>query len=421
MTELAAFGPREAGSLVASAGATGGFVPPVYPFDKLSSLGELARRHEGGVVDLSIGTPCDPPPGEVLEALATSGTERGYPSSVGTTEFREAASLWMSRRLGVNTDASAIAACVGTKEFVAGVPHWLHLRTPGRDTVLYPRLSYPTYEMGAILARCRAVPVPTRSDGTMDLAAISEEDAARALCLWVNSPGNPGGGLEDLAAVAQWGRTHAVPVLSDECYIEFTWAGRGHTILEHGPEGVLAVHSLSKRSNLAGLRAGFFAGDPDLVAYLSRLRQHAGFMVPGPVQHAAAVALGDDAHVDRQRATYLGRLQLFAKVLGEAGIHTDLPAGSFYLWVTVPESFRSAEPAGVPSADRSAGPSAGGSLSWALATWLAGRGGVLVTPGDTYGPAGADHVRVALVQPTDRLELVARRLATARIDAAVAT
>jgi aspartate/methionine/tyrosine aminotransferase len=421
MTGLAASSPNEAPRAVASAGAEAGFVPPVYPFDKLRALAELAQTHDGGVVDLSIGTPCDPPPAEVLEALATSGAERGYPASVGTSEFRQAASSWMARRFAVDLDPSAVAACVGTKELVAGVPHWLHLRTPARDTVLYPRLSYPTYEMGAILARCRAVPVPTRSDGTMDLAAISQDDASRALCLWVNSPGNPGGGLEDLAAVAQWGRAHSVPVLSDECYIEFTWAGPGHTILEHGCEGVVAVHSLSKRSNLAGLRAGFFAGDPDLVAYLSKLRQHAGFMVPGPVQHAAAVALGDDAHVDRQRATYLRRLEMFANVLGEAGIRADLPAGSFYLWVPVPEPFRSPELFGATSADHFAGPSDGAGPSWALAAWLARHGGVLVTPGDTYGPAGAGHVRVALVQPTDRLELVARRLATARLRATAAT
>jgi succinyldiaminopimelate transaminase len=376
-----------------------GFVPLVYPYDKLDALAQLARRHDGGVVDLSIGTPCDPPPAEVLKALATSGSERGYPSSIGTPEYREAALAWMSRRFGVDPAGPAVAACVGTKELVSGVPHWLRLRTPGRDTVLCPVLAYPTYEMGAILARCRAVAVPLRPDGTMDLSSISPDDAARALCLWVNSPGNPAGQLEDLAAVARWGRSHHVPVFSDECYVEFTWAGPGRTILEHGPDGVVAVHSLSKRSNLAGLRAGFYAGDPEIVGYLSRLRQHAGFMVPGPVQHAAAVALGDDSHVERQRERYLERLTSFAKVLTDSRIDTTPPAGSFYLWVAVPE--RLAE----------AGASADPNPGWALTRWLAEHGGVLVAPGDTYGTAGAGHVRVALVQPDDRLELVARRLA----------
>jgi len=382
--------------------AEAGFVPPVYPYDKLGEFVQLAQRHEGGMVDLSVGTPCDPPPAEVLEALATSGTERGYPSSTGTAEYRQAALAWMSRRFGVDTAELAVAACIGTKELVAGVPHWLRLRTPARDTVLCPLLAYPTYEMGALLARCRAVTVPTRPDGTMDLSSISPDDAARALCLWVNSPGNPGGQLEDLEAVAHWGRSHGVPVFSDECYVEFTWIGPGRTILEHGPEGVVAVHSLSKRSNLAGLRAGFFAGDADIVGYLSSLRQHAGFMIPGPVQHAGAVALGDDSHVERQRARYLGRLQRLAAVLTDTGIPAVLPAGSFYLWVAAPERF--AEPAVIGDPNP----------AWALTRWLAMNGGVLVAPGDTYGQAGAGHVRVALVQPDDRLELVARRLATGR-------
>ncbi|HXY45014.1 MAG TPA: aminotransferase class I/II-fold pyridoxal phosphate-dependent enzyme, partial [Acidimicrobiales bacterium] len=259
----------------------GGFVPPVYPFDRLTEFAELASAHEGGAVDLSIGTPCDPPPPEVVDALGNSGAERGYPTSLGSLELREAASGWMERRLGVEVLPSAIAACVGTKELVAGVPQWLRLRDPSRDTVLCPSLAYPTYEMGATLASCRAVHVPTGPDGGMDLAAVAEEDAVRALCLWVNTPANPGGQLEELGAIAAWARARDIPVFSDECYVEFTWAGARRTILQHGDSGVVAVHSLSKRSNLAGLRAGVFAGDPELVAYLAAVRRHAGFMVPG--------------------------------------------------------------------------------------------------------------------------------------------
>lgn len=379
-----------------------GFVPPEYPFDKLADLAELADRHEGGLVDLSIGTPCDPPPERVLAALAGSRTERGYPASVGSPELREAAAGWLLRRLGVEVAPGDVAACVGTKEVVAGLPHWLRLRTPERDTVLYPALAYPTYEMGAILARCRAVAVPPRPDGTLDLDAIDEADADRALVLWVNSPGNPAGQLEDLGRVAAWGRARAVPVFSDECYVEFTFADRGRSILEHGSDGVVALHSLSKRSNLAGLRVGFYAGDHDLVRYLSELRRHAGFMVPGPVQHAAAVALGDDGHVDHQRAVYLRRLERFAAVLSAAGIPAEVPAGAFYLWVAVPERF-------APSGEAADG----SSPAFALARWLAEFGGVLVSPGDTYGPGGRSHVRVAVVQPDERLELVAERLAAA--------
>ena len=266
---------RAPGAAEGGGGAPEGFRPPPYPYDRLDDLKALAAAHAGGLVDLSVGTPCDPPPPAVLEALATSGTERGYPASIGSPAFRQAASDWLVRRFTAEVPVSAVAACVGTKEFVAGLPHYLRLRDPSRDTVLYPSVAYPTYEMGAVFAGCRAVPVPVDERWRLDLSLIDEDDAARALCLWVNAPANPTGAVDDLGHAAAWGRAHAVPVFSDECYVEFTWAGTGHTILEHGLDGVVAVHSVSKRSNLAGLRAGFFAGDPDLVHYLAEVRKHA--------------------------------------------------------------------------------------------------------------------------------------------------
>ena len=364
-----------------------GFTPPPYPYDRLDPMKAKAEAHDGGVVDLSIGTPNDPPPKLVLDALATSNSERGYPASIGTPAFRDAACGWMSRRLGVDVAASNVAACVGTKEFVASVPQYLQLRTPERDTVLYPAISYPTYEMGAILAGCRAVAVPVDERWQLDLSAISDEDAARALVLWVNTPGNPAGQLDDLGAAAAWGRSHGVPVFSDECYVEYTWDGPPHTILEHGVDGVVAVHSLSKRSNLAGARVGFYAGDGDLVGYLKEVRKHAGFMVPGPVQAAAAAALGDDNHVDLQRDRYAERLAFFADVLRTRVDDVPLPGGGFYLWFRAP-----------------------GDDSWGFAEQLAGDGGVLVTPGDTFGTQGDGYIRVALVQSMERLQLVEQRL-----------
>ena len=279
-----------------------------------------------------------------------------------------------------------MAAAVGTKEFVGTLPQWLQLRSPDRDTVLYPEISYPTYEMGAILAGCRAVPVPMTPTGGVELDAIDPDDASRALALWVNSPGNPSGVLDDLGAAAAWGREHGVPVFSDECYVVFTWDDRGRTILEHGTEGVVAVHSLSKRSNLAGVRLGFYAGDADLVEYLREVRKHVGMMVPGPVQAAGIVALDDDRHVEVQRERYLGRLRHLADVLGRwAGIDIAVPGGGFYLWFRVGDA-------------------------WAFTERLAREGGVLVSPGDFYGAAGADYVRVAVVQPDERIAEIARRL-----------
>jgi succinyldiaminopimelate transaminase len=358
-----------------------GFVPPPYPYERLGAIAEIAARHAGGAVDLSIGTPCDPPPADVIAALSDAGRAQGYPPSIGTPQLRQAAARWISRRLGAVVDpATEIAACVGTKEFVASVPQYLKLRTPDRDTVLYPAISYPTYAMGATLAGVRAVPY-------QKLADIDSADAARALCVWVNSPANPTGELLDLDEAAAWGRANDVPVLSDECYAEFSYAGPATTILTAGTSGVLAVHSLSKRDNFAGARIGFYAGDAELVHYLREVRKHAGLMPPGPVQHAAVVALDDDAHVERQRERYRVRMVRLREILAAVGLAAELPAGAFYLWFAAPDHD-----------------------AWSGARLLAERAGIIASPGEFYGANSTGFLRVAAVAPDERIEVAARRV-----------
>jgi len=368
---------------------TTGFVPPPYPYDRLNDLRAEAAERFGQVIDLSIGTPFDAPPQVVLDALGSSGTERSYPPSVGSPDFLDAAARWMQRRLGVGVPTSAIGATIGSKEFVASLPHFLSLRTPGKDTVLYPAVSYPSYEMGATLAGLRAVPVDTDECGRLLLDSIDQSDADRALMLWLNTPGNPTGHLDDLDAAARWGRERSIPVFSDECYVEFTWTGGPQTILSSGLEGVVAVHSLSKRSNLAGVRVGCYAGDPDIVGFLREIRKHAGMMVPGPAQAAAVAAFDDDAHVDEQRERYDSRLRRLAAVIGawrQAEVPT--PDGGFYLWI--------------PGTD-----------GWETTRQLARAAGAIVSPGEFYGSRGAPFARVAVVQPDELIDEVARRLADA--------
>ncbi|PZS25105.1 MAG: succinyldiaminopimelate transaminase [Pseudonocardiales bacterium] len=358
-----------------------GFVPPPYPYERLGEVIALAGEHDGGAVDLSIGTPCDPTPPEVIAALSAVDAARGYPPSIGTAALRAAAAEWISRRLGATVDpVIELAACVGSKEFVASTPQYLKLRDPSRDTVLYPAISYPTYAMGATLAGCRPVAYDK-------LDQIAEAAAERALCVWVNSPGNPTGELHDLAAAAEWGRARGVPVFSDECYAEFTWSGDPTTILRSGTAGVIAVHSLSKRDNFAGARIGFYAGDAELVHYLREVRKHAGLLAAGPVQAAAVVALGDDAHVEVQRSRYLGRLRRLQHLLVTAGYPVELPDGAFYLWARAP-----------------------GGDSWGAARDLARRAGIVVSPGEFYGPESTGFFRVAAVQPDDRIDLAASRI-----------
>ena len=365
-----------------------GFQPPPYPYERLSGIAALANDHEGGMVDCSIGTPCDAPLPAVVTALGSSGLERGYPTSQGSPRLREAIGDWLERTFGATVPGEGISACVGTKEMVASTAHFMSLRYPEKKYVLFPAISYPTYAMSATLAGLTAVPVDM-INGRLALETVPSNVIEETLLLWSNSPSNPTGRLDDLAAVAAWGRLHDVPVFSDECYADFTWADRPRSILEHGLEGVVAVHSLSKRSNLAGIRAGFFAGDPEIVDFLRVIRQHSGLMIPGPVQVAATVAYDDDAHVAVQRDVYLERMRLVSEGFHAVGYSADLPDGAFYLWIPVPEHLKD---------------------GWAFAEDLARRSGLLVSPGDLYGTAGAEFVRLAVVQPAERLALALERL-----------
>ena len=353
---------------------------PVRPAGRAAASWPIATT--GGCVDLSVGTPTDAPPDVVVAAMADVGhravvpaldRHRGVPRAPPPT--------WMQRRLGVTRATPAqVAACIGTKELVAGLPHWLRLRTPDRDTVLYPAVSYPSYEMGATLAGCRAVPVPARRrSGDIDLSAIDPADAERALCLWVNTPGQPrrrarrprrrrGVGAGPRRARVQRRVLRGVHV----------GRARAARSSSSGTDGVVAVHSLSKRSNLAGVRAGFYAGDAELVHYLSELRKHAGFMVPGPVQAAAIAALGRRRPRRRAGAPATAAASSGAgTILAALGVDAPMPGGAFYLW---PEA---------PDGD-----------AWAFARRLAVEAGVLVSPGEFYGPAAAGHVRLAMVAPT---------------------
>ena len=365
------------------------FRPPPYPHDRLHGLRAVAEGVDGGIVDASVGTPVDPMPEVAVRALGDAAPHAtGYPPAVGVPAFREAAAAWMERRLGVAVAATDVVACVGTKELVASLPRMLALRDPSRDTVLYPAVSYPTYAMGAALAGLRAVPVPLDERWLPDLGRIAEADARRGLVLWLNEPANPTGSAatgDELTAMVEWARGRGIVVASDECYVEYTEGQEPASALGAGAEGVLAVHSLSKRSNMAGLRAGFVAGDTELGTYVGELRRHAGLMVPLPVQLAAAAALADDEHVAVQRERYAKRRAVLLPALEHAGLVHVGGDSTFYLWLRGPA----------------------GEDGWTLAERLAAIG-LLVAPGDFYGDD--HHARLSLTITDDDATLAADRL-----------
>ncbi|MEV7231950.1 succinyldiaminopimelate transaminase [Polymorphospora sp. NPDC051019] len=356
---------------------------PDFPWDLLEPAKRLAAGHPDGIVDLSIGTPVDPVPALIRAALDAASDAPGYPLTAGTPALRAAITRWLGRSCGAAADGLGVLPLIGSKELVAWLPTLLGVRAG--DVVVLPQVGYPTYEVGARLAGATVV----RTDS---LTAIGPTPRVRLV--WVNSPSNPTGRVlpaAHLRKVVDWARERGAVVASDECYLSLGWEDEPVSILDPrvcdgSYDGLLAVHSLSKRSNLAGYRAGFLGGDPALVAELLAVRKHAGMIMPAPVQAAMIAALDDETHVQEQRGRYAARRELLRAALTGAGFELSHSEAGLYLWATRGEE------------------------CWATVTWLAERG-ILAAPGAFYGPAGERHVRVALTATDERVATAVERLA----------
>ncbi|MDT7803082.1 MAG: hypothetical protein QOI78_6515 [Actinomycetota bacterium] len=355
---------------------------PDFPWDSLAEVKATAQAHPGGVVDLSIGTPVDPVPAGIRDALASVSEIPGYPTTHGIPALRAAAIAALGRRHGVTgIEPDAVLPTIGSKEAVAWLPRLLGFGEG--DVVVIPELAYPTYEVGALLAGASIL----RSDG---LTALGPQKPAM---IWINSPSNPTGKVlpvEHLRKVVEWARERDVVVVSDECYLALGWETDPLSVLHPdvsggSTEGLIAVHSLSKSANLASYRAGFLTGDPRLIAQLLEIRKHAGMIVPRPVQEAMVAALTDDEALGAQRERYARRRLALRKALQDNGFRIDHSEAGLYLWATRDED------------------------AHATVAWLADRG-ILVAPGTFYGPTGRQHVRVALTATDERVDAAVERL-----------
>lgn len=354
---------------------------PDFPWDSLAGARATASAHPDGIVDLSVGTPVDPTPPIGRQALADAADSPGYPQTAGTPALREAIAGYLVERWGaVDLAPAATLPVIGTKELVAWLPTLLGLGS--NDLVVLPAMAYPTYEVGARIAGCRFLAVE-------DPTTLDESPAL----VWLNSPSNPTGQVlpaDELRRRVDWARERGSIVASDECYGEFGWEAEPVSVLHPAVSGadftdLLALFSLSKRSNVAGYRAGFVAGDERLIAELLAVRKHAGMIPPRPVQEAMRVLLGDQDHVVEQYQRYRQRRALLRPALVAAGFRIDHSEGGLYLWATRGEHGRDS----VAS--------------------LAERG-ILVAPGEFYGAAAAQHVRVALTATDERVAAAAARL-----------
>lgn len=370
---------------------------PDFPWDTIADARRTALAHPGGIVDLSVGTPVDPTPPAVQNALCAHSDSPGYPLVVGTAEVRSAIRAWIRRRGMVDPGDSGVVPTTGSKEMVAWIPRMLGYG-PG-DKILFPDVAYPTYEVGALLTGAAPIPVP---QGEV------RDWPSHGNLVWLNSPSNPTGEvltIDQLRQVVQWARENDAVVASDECYAELPWSSR---YVENGvpslldPEvcggdtsNLLVLYSLSKQSNMAGYRAAFVAGDPELVKALVEVRKHGGMMVPAPVQAAMAVALAGQEQVAAQRERYRVRREKLMRALITAGFAPDADSeAGLYLWIPAPVDWSSIS-------DQSP--------SRLLLDWFAERG-ILVAPGDFYGEKGASHVRVALTATDERIDEACRRL-----------
>ncbi|WP_136707904.1 succinyldiaminopimelate transaminase [Agromyces sp. H66] len=362
---------------------------PDYPWDLMGPYRERAAAHRDGLVDLSIGSPVDPTPTVVRDALAAATDAHAYPTTVGTPELRAEIVGWFERRRGVTglTEANVLPT-IGSKELVALLPFLLGLGEG--DVVVHPRAAYPSYEMGAVLAGATAM----ASDDPADWPTQTR-------LVWLNSPANPDGRvltIEELRAARARARELGAVIVGDECYAELGWEGRwadepvpsllDPAVTDGDVRDTLAIYSLSKQSNMAGYRAAFIAGCRTVIARLTNVRKHAGLMLPGPLQHAMAVALRDHAHVAEQKERYRARRTALKSALEAAGFRIDRSEAGLYLWATE------------------------GRDAWDSLGRLADLG-ILGGPGHFYGVHYPDHVRLSLTATDERISAAAERLRAA--------
>ena len=347
---------------------------PDFPWDALAPFGEIARSHPEGIIDLSVGTPVDSTPEFIQSAFRDSSNSPSYPVTAGTAELREAIRSWAISRLGATGDFDVLPL-IGSKELVA----WLATIVEAKK-ILIPEIAYPTYHVGALIAQAESIPVG------IDSVQWPSADLA-----WINSPSNPTGRVhstQELMASIEWSRTNSAILISDECYLEFDHTAQSTSILAHtnvDNRNILALHSLSKRSSMAGYRAAFMVGDSALIAKIRELRKHAGMMVALPVQNAMTVALKDDEHVAQQRARYNARRDALRPALEACGFRIEFSNSGLYIWCTRDED------------------------AWASVEWLAQRG-ILATPGGFYGEKGKNHIRIAMTATDSQISDAVRRL-----------
>lgn len=360
---------------------------PEYPWQKLKPFQAIAEQHANGMVDLSVGSPVDPTPKIIQDAIRDSTNAPGYPSTAGSLEFRNAVAEWFGRRRGVTLNSDQVMPTIGSKEFISFLPLMLGLGKG--DVIVQPSVAYTAYVVGAAL--CGA-------------EIISEDNPAKwpenTKLIWINSPGNPDGRVlevDEMKACVVRARELGALLASDECYAELGWGKWADTripsvldprVCDGSYENLLAIYSLSKQSNLAGYRAAFAAGTEELIKGLVNIRMHSGLIMPAPVQKAVIAALGDEEHVAFERAIYQRRREVLLKAVKAYGFEIAESQAGLYLWATLGED------------------------CWVTVRRMADLG-ILVVPGEFYEAGGSQYVRFSITATDEKISEGAARLTNA--------
>jgi succinyldiaminopimelate transaminase len=360
---------------------------PEYPWQKLKPYQAIAQKHANGMVDLSVGSPVDPTPKVIQDAIRDATNAPGYPSTAGSPEFREAVAEWFGRRRGVELNSDQVMPTIGSKEFISFLPLMLGLGKG--DVIVQPSVAYTAYVVGAALSGAEI---------------ISEDDPdkwpANTKLIWINSPGNPDGRVLDvdqMKACVKRARELGAVLASDECYAELGWGKWAEEripsvldprVCEGSYDNLLAVYSLSKQSNLAGYRAAFVAGPESLIKPIVNIRMHSGLMMPAPVQKAVIAALRDEEHVALEREIYRKRREVLLEAVKAYGFEIADSEAGLYLWATLGED------------------------CWATVTKMAELG-ILVVPGEFYQAQGSKYVRFSITASDEKVAEGAARLTNA--------
>lgn len=365
---------------------------------------KVAELTEQGiqVIDFGVGDPKSPPPSFVINSLSTFAEKQktaGYPSYIGSLEYRNACANYMKREFGISLDPKTeICSTIGSKEAVFNFP--LTLVDPG-DVVICPTPGYPPYKNGTQFAGGEVyfVPLLEENNFLMDFESIPQSICDRAKIIWINYPNSPTGAVATdvwYKGLIDWAKKNNIVIAADEgCYIEIYFDEKPKSILQFAKEGIVTFYSLSKRNNMTGYRIGFVAGDQTIIEGFKKVKTNIDSGTPNFIQDASILAMEDQSHVESMRKEYALKRKIMIDAFEKAGLPRCTSASTFYLWQKAPQG------------------KTGEDLANALVEL-----GIVAIPGSAISDTahgvdpGKDHIRLALVPTMDEIVEAQKRIET---------